>query len=76
MSNTRLQVGTRIRFIKTLTGDADEFSPAKLYAKKGDGGVITGHGPKEGYWVKWDGWPNAFGAEHGTEFIAEGSSDE
>lgn len=57
-----LPIGTRIRFTKTLTSQADEFSPGNLYAKKGDGGEITGHGTQEGYWVKWDHWPHAFGA--------------
>ena len=68
--NLVLPVGTRIVFLKSLYGDVDEFSPGCIYAKKGDGGVITGHGTPEGYWVKWDKWPHAFGAEHGVDFIA------
>lgn len=57
-----LPVGTRILFTKTLESGPDEFSPGNLYARKGDGGVITGHGTPEGYWVKWDGWEAPFGA--------------
>lgn len=58
-----LPVGTRVRFTRTLTSAADEFSPGNLYAKKGELGTITGHGAPEGYWVKWDGWMHAaFGA--------------
>ena len=66
-----LPVGTRIRFVKSLYGDATEDSPACVYAKMGDGGVVTGHGTPEGHWVEWDEWPHAFGAEHGVEFITE-----
>jgi len=50
-----LPIGTRIVFTKTLESGPDEFSPGNLYARKGDGGVITGHGTPEGYWVAfWD----------------------
>ncbi len=66
-----LPVGTRIKFIKSLYSGPTGDCPAFVYAEKGDGGVITGHGTPEGYWVKWDKWPHAFGASHGTEFIAE-----
>lgn len=58
----RLGIGTRIRFNQTLTSSACEDSPAFLYATKGETGEITGYGTKEGYWVKTDSWPNAFGA--------------
>lgn len=68
--------GTRIRFLKTLTSGPDEFSPGNLYARKGDGGVVAGHGTPEGHWVKWDGWPHAFGAELGTEFEPVASDEE
>jgi hypothetical protein len=57
-----LPIGTRIVFTKTLESGPDEFSPGNLYARKGDGGVITGHGTLEGYWVTWDGWKAPFGA--------------
>lgn len=58
-----LPVGTRIRFLKTLECGPNEYSPGNLYARKGDEGVITGHGTWEGYWVKWEHWPYAaFGA--------------
>lgn len=68
--STLLPVGTRIQFIRTMIEGPDEDGPARLYATKGEYGTITGHGTKEGYWVKRDCWPAAFGAAYGTEFIA------
>lgn len=62
-----LPVGTRIRFTKTLDAAANSDQPARLYAKVGDLGEILGHGTREGYWVKVDWWPEAFGAS-GDEF--------
>lgn len=70
MTTELLPVGTRIVFLKTLESGPDDYSPGNLYANKGDGGVVTGHGTREGHWVKWDKWPHAFGAELGTEFVA------
>jgi hypothetical protein len=67
-----LPVGTRIKFVKSLYGYASGDSPPCIYAKKGDGGVVTGHDCPEGHWVKWDHWPHAFGAKYGTEFTEEG----
>jgi hypothetical protein len=67
-----LPIGTRIRFIKSLYGHATGDSPACVYAKKGELGVVTGHGTPEGHWVKTDNWPHSFGAEYGTEFTEEG----
>lgn len=64
-----LPVGTRIVFTKTLEDGPDEHSPGNLYAKKGEGGVVTGHSCREGHMVKWDGWDAPFGAWHGTEFV-------
>jgi len=55
-------VGTRIRFLRTLDAPADEEHPHIQYAAKGELGTIAGHGTREGYWVKTDAWPNAFGA--------------
>ena len=66
-----LPVGTRIRFVKSMYENATGDHPAFVYAEKGDGGIVTGHGTREGHWVKWDKWPHAFGAEYGIEFIAE-----
>lgn len=57
-----LPVGTRIRFTQTLVSGPDEDGPGNLYAREGDLGEITGHGTREGYWVKWDHWKNPFGA--------------
>jgi len=73
MGKKLLPIGTRIRFVKSLYGAANEESPACVYAEKGDGGVVTGHTSDlgEGHWVKWDKWPHAFGAEYGTEFVEE-----
>lgn len=62
LGDTLLPVGTRIRFTRTLTEDATGDHPAYIYARKGDEGEVTGHGTSEGYWVKWDKWPHAFGA--------------
>ena len=66
-----LPVGTRIRFLRTLTAPANEDHPAIVYAESGDGGAVTGHGCKEGHWVKWDRWPHSFGATLGKDFEAE-----
>ena len=61
-------VGTRIRFKETLSKRSDEDSPSSIYAYKGELGVVTGHGCKEGYWVKPDGMWASFGAsEHEFE---------
>ncbi len=59
---SKLPVGTRIRFTRTLEADGTGDHPALLYAEKGELGEITGHGTREGYWVKVDSWPNPFGA--------------
>lgn len=66
-----LPVGTRIKFLKDLTEDACGDHPMFIYAEKGELGEVTGHGTKEGYWVKRDIWDTPFGAEYGTEFIEE-----
>lgn len=57
-----LPTGTRIRFTKELTDSACEDHPNLLYARAGELGEITGHGCREGYWVKTDNWPTPFGA--------------
>jgi hypothetical protein len=61
-------VGTRIVFIKTLTSPPDEDGPGNLYARKGELGIVTGHGCREGHWVKWDKWEAPFGAVLGKDF--------
>jgi hypothetical protein len=63
-------VGSRIVFLADLEEGPTDEHPYRLYAKKGDGGVITEVGGcKEGYWVKWDAWQRAaFGAELGKDF--------
>lgn len=67
-----LPVGTRIKFLKTLTEPACGDHPALLYATEGEAGVVTKHGAREGYWVKADNWPNAFGASpHEFEAIPD-----
>lgn len=58
----RLEIGTRIRFNRTMTEPACGDHPALLYAYKGEAGTITGYGTKEGYWAKTDNHPAAFGA--------------
>lgn len=62
MSESLLPIGTRIQFTQTLEAMANEDHPAIVYATKGELGYITGHGTREGYWVKRDNWPNPFGA--------------
>lgn len=66
-----LPVGTRIRFLRTLTESPCEDHPGLIFARKGDGGEVTGHGCPEGHWVKWDNWHAPFGAVLGEEFEAE-----
>jgi hypothetical protein len=58
-----LKVGTRIRFIKTLTEDANEDRPPCVFAHKGDlGTIVEGqYKCKEGQWATVDSWPNPFG---------------
>lgn len=59
-----LKVGTKIRFLRTLTARANEDHPDIEYAHYNETGEITEVGGcREGYWVKTDGWPNAFGCE-------------
>ncbi len=70
-----LPVGTRIKFVKSLYGGATGDAPACVYAEKGEGGIVTGHGCCEGHWVKWDGWRAPFGAKLGEEFISETKID-
>ena len=66
--NLLIPKGTRIVFLRTIEEPADDYHPGALYAVKGDHGVVTGHGCREGHWVKWDKWPHAFGAELGVDF--------
>lgn len=69
---TKLPVGTRIRFIKTLTSGPTGDHPAFLYARKGEGGVVTGHNDFQGHTVKWDGWEHAaFCAVFEEEFVVD-----
>lgn len=73
-----LPVGTRIRFLKTLTEGPTEDHPGRLYASKGDLGTVVDDFPcSEGHCVKWDGWPHAaFGATLGVEFEEANPSGE
>lgn len=63
-----LPVGTRIRFLRTLAEAPTGDHPALLYAEKGEGGEVTGHGCTEGHWVKTDKWKSPFGAVLNVEF--------
>ena len=58
----RLDIGTRIRFNRTLTERARGYHPELLYANEGEKGTIVGYGTREGYWVKTDNHPAKFGA--------------
>ena len=66
----QLPAGTRIRFFKALTAPATGDHPAFLYALRGgEGEVVERDRPcSEGHWVKWDSWPEPFGAVLGVEF--------
>jgi hypothetical protein len=63
-----LPIGTEIIFLKDLTEAPSDESPAFLFAKKDDKGIVTGHGCKEGHWVKWDKFKHPFGAKYGVDF--------
>jgi hypothetical protein len=71
-----LPLGTRIRFLKTLTSGPNCEGPGNHYATKGQLGTVaeSPYGPdakpcREGYWVFWDGWSRApFGARLGEDF--------
>jgi len=65
----KLEIGTRIIFVKLLDSPATGDHPELVYAYKGDEGEVTGYNNFEGYWVKRDKWPAPFGAEIETEFI-------
>jgi hypothetical protein len=70
----RLDIGTRIRFNRTMTEPACGDHPELLYAYAGETGTITGYGTREGYWAKTDNHPVAFGvAPH--EFDVELPND-
>ena len=60
-----MKVGDRIRFKHTLDCGPTGDHPAYIYARKDEFGVIIKVGGcREGFWVKWDGWPHApFGCE-------------
>lgn len=63
-----MQIGTKIRFTRDLTGDATGDHPAFIYAYRGETGMITKIGGcKEGYWAKTNTWEAAFGCNR-TEF--------
>lgn len=66
-----LSIGTRIIFLKDLESDASGDSPAFVYAREGDGGIVSGHDCKEGHWVKWDNWTTPFGAKYGIDFVED-----
>ncbi len=59
-----IEVGDRIRFLKTLEDGPSEEHPAIVYATKGETGQVTKVGGcKEGFWVKTDRWDVPFGCE-------------
>ena len=77
-----LPIGTRIRFLHTITEDADGDHPEFLLAKYGTYGTITGYiseelkaarqqagWPARDYDVTWDGFTQAgFYANEGEDF--------
>jgi len=69
------EVGDKIRFLKELTQDANEETPAFLFARKNEFGIIIALPKASGrYSVKWDGWIEPFYAEIDTEFEVVKSS--
>ena len=68
-NKTRVPIGTRIKFLKTLEEGPTAETPSFLFAEKGEYGEVTGHNSTEGHWVKTDSWPTPFGAKLGEEFI-------
>lgn len=59
-----LEVGTKIRFLRTLDAPANEDHPAIEYAYCNETGeIVEVGGCKEGFWVKTDNWPHKFGCE-------------
>ncbi len=70
MSDEKLPIGTRIRFLKELYQGPTGDTPAFVFAKPGTFGTVVGHDCKEGHRVLWEKWPSAaFGAVLGTEFV-------
>jgi len=67
--NKVLPVGTKIKFLKDLTEGPCEDHPGCIFAREGEFGEVTGHDCSEGHMVKWDAWPNSFGAFYGNEFV-------
>jgi hypothetical protein len=64
MMENNIKVGDRIKFLRDLFGAPTEDHPAFVYAYKDEEGDVTQIGGCwEGYWVKRDAWPNAFGCE-------------
>ena len=61
-------IGSRIRFCKTLIGQANGDHPDILYASRGELGTVTGIGCKEGYMVRTDSHKTDFGAVFREEF--------
>lgn len=62
-------IGTKIKFIKTLTEGANDEHPGCLFATDGETGIIVSHNASEGYMVKTDSYDAPFGASYGDEFI-------
>lgn len=69
MTANRLDVGTKIRFIKTLTEPACGDHPGLLYAYENETGKVLGHDVREGHWVITDSCTSPFGAILGEEFV-------
>lgn len=59
-----MKPGDRIRFLRRLDCGPTEDHPAFVYANKGETGeIVEVGGCAEGFLVKTDSWPHAFGAE-------------
>jgi len=75
--DSRIRVGTRIKFLKALEEGNTEESPACIFAEKGDTGKIVSYTRMDTYLVAWDKWPNPFYAKSGSDFeVIEEDDDE
>ncbi len=73
----KIEVGQRIKFLRTLTSNANEDGPGNHYASKGSFGTIDKIGGCwEGLWVFWDGWSQAsFGCERKDFELVKGNGE-
>ena len=76
VSENKVPVGTRIKFVKTLTEQASGDHPKLIYAEAGDLGYVVGYNDFEGYMVSWDKWPQPFGSLISKEWVVDSDPDD